>query len=150
MAQQIGINSGPRFFAFCVPFCELLFIFRGAFASLGLLFFDLRHLRFQFQFGGLDTLLPSIGSNHQLKNLVLIGAYVLLGELDLMHQCPVLLVGFHFERLVAILRNLLLHVLDSGFVLSAVGFIGLDGDLGVFQNRFGSRQLLFNCRHPFG
>ena len=67
-----------------------------------------------------------------------------------MHQRSILLVGFYFERLVAILGNFLLRVFDSGFVLSAIGFVSLDRNFGVFQNRFGARQLLFNCGHPLG
>ena len=46
--------------------------------------------------------------------------------------------------------NLLLLVRNRAFVFPAGGFVGLHSAFGIFKNRLGSRQPLFDDSYPFG
>src|SRR2546429_2461256 len=136
--EQVSTYSRPRFFTLGVPLGELLFVLYGALTCGYLLFFDLGRLFFQFQLGGFYIFLASFGADHQLQNLVFIGADVTLGELNLVQQRLILLVGFYFERLVAILGDFPLQVLDGNFVLASGGFVRFDAGFVRFRPGFGS------------
>ena len=81
---------------------------------------------------------------HQLENFVFIAADILLGKLDLVHQGLVLVVSFDLKRLVAVLGDFALQVLDSGFEFAASRFIGLDGGTGLLEVGPGTGQFFFN------
>ena len=150
LAQQVFVHSGAGLVALGIPFRQQLFVFRGALAGGGFFFLDLRHLGFQFELGGFHVLVAGVGVEHQFQNLVFVGLDFLLGELDFVQQRFVLFVGFYGERLVAILGDFALQVLDGAFVLSPGGFVGLDGGFGLFQSGFGAGQLFFDGGHAFG
>ena len=65
------------------------------FFEISLFFLDLGSLRLQLDFRRFDLFLASLGVKHQFENLVLVAADFLLGELDLVEQSFVLLVGFY-------------------------------------------------------
>ena len=150
LAQHIGIHSAARALPFGVPFQHLLLIFCGALAGLNLLFFNLGGLGLQFSLRRLDGFLTGLGIDHQFQNLVFVGANILFRELNLVHQRFVLLVGLHFERLVAVLGDLLLPVLDGALEGAPGRFVGLYSCLGFLQHGLGSRQPLLNRSHPLG
>ena len=129
LAQQVFVHSGAGLVALGVPFRQQFFVFGGALAGSGLFFLDLRHLGFQFQFGGLHVLVAGVGVEHQLQNLVFVGLDVLLGELDFVQQRLVLFVGFYGKRLVAILGDFALQVLNGAFVLRLVASSALTAAL---------------------
>ncbi len=145
-----GLTAPRSFVAFTVPLGEQLFVFGGALAGVVFFFLDLSGFGLQFDLGGFDVLVARLGIDHQVENLVLVGADFLLGELDLVHQGLVLVVGFHGQRLVAELRNLALQVLDGGFVLLAGSFVGLGGGFGLFQLGLGRCQLVFDYGDALG
>src|SRR5207245_11667472 len=95
--EQVSTYSRPRFFTLGVPFGKLLFVLYSALAGGGLLFFDFSGFFFQFQLGGFYIFFASFGADHQLQNLVFIGADVTLVELNLVQQRFILLVGFYCE-----------------------------------------------------
>jgi len=67
-----------------------------------------------------------------------------------MQEGFVLLVGFYRQRLVAILGDFALLVLNGAFVLSLGRFVGLNSCLRPLQAGFGSGKFFFNRSHPFG
>ena len=71
-------------------------------------------------------------------------------KINFVLQGSVLLVGFYFQGLVTILGDLLLQVLDGGFVFAAGGIVGFDGSLGLFQDGLGPGKLLLDCHDPLG
>ena len=147
MLEQIRAHARARFFSPGVPFGKLFFVFRGALARVGFLLFDFRSFFLQFELSGFYIFLASLGVDHQLEDLVFIGADVALGKLNFVQKRLILLVGFYFERLVAVFGDLTLQVLNCSFVVAARRFIGFDGGFGRFQAGFGSCQLLFDGSH---
>ena len=150
LRQQIGIHAGSCLFAFGVPLGQLLFVFRSPLPGLDLFLFDLCRLRFQLHLGRLYILLADLAIDHQLQDLVFVGANVLLCELDLVQQSFVLFVGLDGERLVAVLGDFLLLVLNRALVFTAGRFVGLDSSLGFFQDRSGSSQPFLNGGDALG
>src|SRR5579863_1826641 len=150
LPEQVRIHPSAGGIAFGVPLGQLLLVLGGALAGFGLFFFDLGHFRFQFGLGGLHVLLARFGVDHELENLVFVEADILFRKLDLVHQSFVLFVGLYFERLVAVLGDFLLLVLNGGFVLAARGIDSLDGVLGILQSFPGSSQLLLYGSHTPG
>jgi hypothetical protein len=126
------------------------FVFGGALAGVGLLFFDLGHFGFELGLGGSDIFLAGLGVDHEFEDFVFLSADFLFGELDFVQQSLVLVVGFYVERLVAVLGDLALQFLDGDFVLAAGGFVGLDRGFGVLQDRPGAGQLLLDGGDFFG
>src|ERR1700680_3432183 len=121
MTEQIVIHAGADLIAFGSPFREKLFVFGGTPAGFFFFFFDLGGFGLELNLRGLHFLVARVGIDHQLENLVFVGGNFLFGELDLVEQRLVLVVGFYVERLVAIFGNFAAHVGDGGFVLAAGG-----------------------------
>ena len=96
-------------------------------------FFDLGGFGFEFDLRGFDFFVARVSVDHQLENLVFVRGDFLFGELDLVQQGLVLVVGLYVERLVAILGNLSAEIVDGGVVLAAGGFVGFDRGLSFFQ-----------------
>src|SRR5437879_9982312 len=124
--EQVSTYSRPRFFTLGVPLSELLFVLYSALARGHFLFFDFSGFFFQFQFSGFYIFFASFGADHQLQNLVFIGADVTLGELNLVQQRFILLVGFYFERMVETFVVVPMQILDGNFVLATGGFVCFD------------------------
>ncbi len=149
-AQGVGIDAGAQPVALGVPFGEQCFVFGGALAGLLFFFLDLGSLSLENGLGGFHVLVARLGIHHHLEDLVLVGADLLLSELDLVHQRFVLVVGLDGQRLVAELGDLALQVEDVGFVLLAGGLVGFGGGLGFLEFGPGGGQLFFNRGHAFG
>src|SRR5580700_7719695 len=103
MAKQVFVDAGANLIAFGAPIGEKLFVFGGALAGFLFFFFDLGGFGFQLGLRGLDFLVARIGVDHHLENFVFVGGDFLFGELDLVQQRLVLVVGFYVKGLVAIL-----------------------------------------------
>ena len=92
-----------------------------------------------------SVIFAGVGGDHDLQDLVFQLARLRLRKLDLVHQRLVLLVGLDVQRLVAILADFLLLVLNVGFVLAAGGFVGLHGGLRGFDLGLGAGKLGLDC-----
>src|ERR1700686_4491389 len=150
MSEQIVVDSGADLIAFGPPLGEKLFVFGGTLACFFFFFFDFGGFRLELDLRGLHFLVPRVGVDHQLENLVFVGGNFFLGELDLVQKCLVLIVGLDVERLVAIFGNFAAQIGDGGFVLPAGGFVGLDRSLSFFQLRLGACQFLLDHGNPLG
>ncbi len=76
------------------------------------------------------------------------GTNLLLGKLDLVQESLVLFVGFDGERLVAILRDFLLLVLNSAFVLAPGRFVGLSPQPWLFPEALWYQPAVLQWRPP--
>ena len=140
----------PQRVALGVPLGELLLIFGGDFSRVFFFFFDLSRFGFQLGLRRLDFFFARVDVDHHLQNAVLVQPDFRLGKLNLIHDGFVLFVGFYVEGLVAILGNLALQILDTGFELLAVGLVALGGVARLFQLRLRPSQFLLDHRHAFG
>src|SRR5205807_5586287 len=107
--------------------------FGGSQPRLFLFLFDLGGFFFELVLRGFHFLVAGVGIDHQFEDLVLVGRDFLFGELDLVQQGFVLLVGFYVERLVAVLGDFAAELGNVGVVLAAGGFIGLDGSVSLIE-----------------
>src|SRR5208282_1443855 len=138
VTERVLLDVGAKLLAQGVELGQLFFVFRSLLSRVLFLLLVRNRVGFQRRLGLLQLFLARVGSNHDLEDLVFALADFGLGLLDLAQERLVLLVGFDGERLVAILADLLLLVLDFGFVLAAGGVVRLDCGLNTFDSGFGA------------
>src|SRR5215469_18882895 len=125
MPKRILGDFSPQLISFGCQLGQFFLIGRCALACFFFFFIVLGCVGLQLGIGDLKACFAIVGGDHQFQNLIFRGGDFLFGELDLLHQGPVFLIGFHIQRLIAVFADLLLLVLDVGFVFLARGLVGL-------------------------
>src|SRR5579863_223806 len=149
LAEKVFADAAEKLIPLGAPLRKKLFILGRPLTGLLFFLLDFRGFGFQFGLRGLDFLVAGIGIDHEFEDFVLGGRDFFLSKLNLAEQRLVLFVGFHIERLVAILRDLAAQIGNRAVVLAAGGLVGLDGGLGFFELGFGSGEFLLDHRDPF-
>ena len=150
VAEEIFGDAGAQAVAPGIPLGELRLIFGGDATGIFLLFFDLGSFGLQLGFGGFHILVARLDVDHDLEDAIFVNADFLFGELDLMEERFVLIVGLDVEGLVAVLGDFALEILDGRFELLFIGFVGFGGGASLFQVGLGAGELLLDGCDTFG
>src|ERR1035438_8175648 len=114
MGEGLLGDAGTQLLAGRAQLGELLFVFGGLGSRVVFLFLIRSGVSFQSDLRLFDRFFARVGSDHDFQDLVFQLADFRLGKLDLVIQRPVLVVGLHLQRLVAVPADLLLLVLVGG------------------------------------